>query len=238
MPDVSSFSELAQEFDAVARKVIWPTMTTVDRQGRPRARIVHPVWDGPTGWLLTGRSSLKAKHLAQVPYVSISYVDTEGVSPTANQAYAECRAEWIDDAAEKTRIRDLFKSLPRAVRLRPRGLLPRRAGRSRVRRPQAHALARGGVLPRDADAGPGEGLASGRLTHSRHALRSHHDPAHGRREHVSAPRGFRRAACEVQPRRRAGNQHDHPGWCPHHPGGAAGRGADGAVPGRLSSGAC
>jgi general stress protein 26 len=112
VPDVSSFSELAQEFDAVARKVIWPTMTTVDRQGRPRARIVHPVWDGPTGWLLTGRSSLKGKHLAQVPYVSISYVDAEGVSPTANQAYAECRAEWIDDAAEKTRIRDLFKSLP------------------------------------------------------------------------------------------------------------------------------
>lgn len=112
MPEVSSFADLQEEFDAVARKVIWPTMTTVDRKGRPRARIVHPIWEGSTGWLMTGRSSLKSKHLDQTPFASFSYVDAEGLSPTANQAYSECQAEWIDDLSEKKRIWDLFKSYP------------------------------------------------------------------------------------------------------------------------------
>ena len=29
-------------------------MTTVDERGRPRGRLVHPVWEEPVGWLATG----------------------------------------------------------------------------------------------------------------------------------------------------------------------------------------
>ena len=52
-------------------------------------------------------TAFKEKHLAKNPYVSLSYWD-----PEQRQVYAECRAEWEDDAAEKRRIWELYKSTP------------------------------------------------------------------------------------------------------------------------------
>ena len=114
MPDVASFAEIADDFNAVVSKVIWPSMTTIDRQGRPRTRIVHPIWEASTGWVMTSRTSLKVKHLQQQsPYVALCYVDLEGIDPAANQVYVECKAEVIaTDVAEKSRVWDLFKSYP------------------------------------------------------------------------------------------------------------------------------
>ena len=58
--DVASFSQIEKEFmDRVAR-IVWCTMTTIDRKSRPRARIIHPIWQGTTGWIATGRHSHKA----------------------------------------------------------------------------------------------------------------------------------------------------------------------------------
>lgn len=105
--DVGSFDEIATEFDRRVRRMVWCTVTTVDRKGRPRSRILHPIWDGPTGYIATGRNSFKAKHLERNPYVSVTYWD-----PQHEQVYAECRAEWVDDPAEKQRIWDLFKNTP------------------------------------------------------------------------------------------------------------------------------
>ena len=105
--DVASFSEIEKEFmDRVAR-IVWCTMTTIDRKNRPRARIIHPIWEGTTGWIATGRHSHKAKHLAHSPWVSLSYWDAQH-----QQVYAECRAEWEDDPAEKKRIWELYGSTP------------------------------------------------------------------------------------------------------------------------------
>lgn len=112
MPDVASFDDLAAPFDAVVRVVNWPAMTTVDRRGRPRSRIVHPIWEGATGWVLSGRHSHKEKHLAGTPFVSLAYVNDEGMRPDADQVYADCRAEWVDDVAEKKRVWSVFKTLP------------------------------------------------------------------------------------------------------------------------------
>ena len=81
--------------------------TTVDAKGRPRARMLHPMWDGSTGYIATGRDSFKAKHIGANPYVSLSYWDQQH-----QQVYAECKATWEDDPAEKQRIWDLFKNTP------------------------------------------------------------------------------------------------------------------------------
>jgi general stress protein 26 len=105
--DVQSFAEIEEEFLARVKRIVWCTVATVDTRGRPRTRILHPVWEGTTGWIATGRHSLKEKHLAKNPYVSLTYWDAQH-----KQVYAECRAEWEDNPAEKQRVYDLFKSLP------------------------------------------------------------------------------------------------------------------------------
>ena len=104
---VGSFAEIEKDFmDRVAR-IVWCTVSTVDRQGRTRSRILHPIWEGSTGWIATSRHSLKAKHLASNPYVSLSYWD-----PNHEQVYADCRAEWEDRIEEKTRLWELYKATP------------------------------------------------------------------------------------------------------------------------------
>ena len=105
--DVTTFSDIAEEFEKRIWRMVWCTAATVDRKGRPRSRILHPIWEGSTGWIATGRQSLKAKHLARVPYISLTYW-----TPEHQQVYAECEAAWEDDQAEKIRIWELYKSTP------------------------------------------------------------------------------------------------------------------------------
>jgi len=107
MPEVASFEEIAAEVHARAARIVWCTVATIDRMDRPRVRILHPIWEGSTAWIMTGRESHKAKHLAHNPHVSLSYWD-----PQHQQIYADCRAEWIDDPQQKARVWELFKSTP------------------------------------------------------------------------------------------------------------------------------
>lgn len=104
---VASFDDIKDEFNARVSRIVWCSVTTVDPQGRPRARILHPMWEGTTGWICTGRHSFKERHLARNPYVSCSYWDQQH-----QQVYAECKAEWEDDLATRKRIWDVFKSTP------------------------------------------------------------------------------------------------------------------------------
>ena len=105
--DVSSFAEIEAEFHKRVARIVWCSVATVDRQGRPRTRILHPIWEGATGWIATGRHSLKEKHLAASPYMSLSYWDQEH-----EQIYVDCAAEWQDDPSEKQRIWELYKDTP------------------------------------------------------------------------------------------------------------------------------
>jgi general stress protein 26 len=105
--EVASFADIEAEFNARVSRIVWCTVATVDRQGMPRTRILHPIWEGSTGWIATGRDSHKAKHLAANPYVSLSYWDQEH-----QQIYVDAKAEWVDDAAEKKRLWDLYGSTP------------------------------------------------------------------------------------------------------------------------------
>jgi len=103
----SSFDDIKNEFLARISRIVWCTVASVDTRGRPRTRILHPIWEGRTGWIATGRHSPKEKHLAKNPYVSLSYWDQQH-----QQVYVECRAEWRDDMGEKRRIWELYKNTP------------------------------------------------------------------------------------------------------------------------------
>ncbi len=105
--EVATFAEIEEQFMERVRRIVWCTVATVDRAGRPRTRILHPIWEGATGWIATGRHTLKTRHLARTPYVSLTYWD-----PKHEQIYAECVAEWDDRLDEKRRVWDLFKSTP------------------------------------------------------------------------------------------------------------------------------
>ncbi len=105
--EVASFAEIEEEFNARVSRIVWCTVATVDRQGRPRTRILHPIWEGSTGWIATGRQSLKEKHLAANPYLSVSYWDQEH-----QQVYVDAKAEWQDDQEEKVRLWNLYKDTP------------------------------------------------------------------------------------------------------------------------------
>lgn len=105
--EAATFAEIQDEFLQRVARIVWATVTTVDRKGRPRSRILHPLWEGSTGWIATGRHSFKSKHIAANPYVSVSYWDQEH-----QQIHAECRAEWEDDPAEKRRLWQVYKETP------------------------------------------------------------------------------------------------------------------------------
>jgi general stress protein 26 len=110
MPEAASFQEIAATFDERVRRIVWCTVTTTDTKGRPFSRILHPVWEGATGWIATGRQTLKTKHLAKNPMVAVSYWD-----PAHDTVIAQCRATWCDDDATKRRIWDLLASTPPPV---------------------------------------------------------------------------------------------------------------------------
>jgi general stress protein 26 len=111
--------ELLGEFVRVAHRIVWCTLATVDRRGRPRSRVVHPYWertaDGVTGWIFTRPTTPKVAHLARTPYVSCSYWD-----PVQEVAVAECDAALADDEASRRALWDLVSAAPEPLGFDPR----------------------------------------------------------------------------------------------------------------------
>ena len=108
--EIETFAEIEAEFTQRVRAMVWCNMATIDRQGRPRSRVVHPIWEGALGWIGTHRGSHKHHHLARSPYVSLAYI-TDIQKPV----YVDCTAAWVDDPAEKHRVWNLFKDTPEPV---------------------------------------------------------------------------------------------------------------------------
>ncbi len=104
------FQDLEARFNEITQRIVWCTVATVDTQGRPRSRMLHPVWDGSTGWIATGRHSHKAKHLTANPFVSLTYWD-----PKHEQAMIDCKAEWQDDLETRGWLWNLLKTTPEPV---------------------------------------------------------------------------------------------------------------------------
>jgi hypothetical protein len=105
--EVKDFSAIQEDFLQRVNSMVWCNVATVDSRGRPRSRILHPIWEGSTAWIATHPTSFKSRHLAANPYVSLAYI-TNLMQPV----YADCTAAWVSDLAEKQRIWDLFKNTP------------------------------------------------------------------------------------------------------------------------------
>jgi general stress protein 26 len=105
---MTSFADIQQQFDAYIGEIVYATMTTVDRKGRPRARVLIPVWetvDGqPLGWLATYKTPVKAAHLAGNPHTTFSYW-----TPKQNQVSLDTVAEWVDDPRTRRHVWELYR---------------------------------------------------------------------------------------------------------------------------------
>jgi hypothetical protein len=112
-----------KEFVEVAHGIVWCTVATVDRRGRPRSRVLHPVWrmqpDGTLAGLVATRPTpLKRAHLAHGRFVSCSYWH-----PEHDVAVAECAAAWLPEA-EHARVWDAIASAPAPVGYDPGHIWP------------------------------------------------------------------------------------------------------------------
>lgn len=110
----ASFADYEQDFLQFTSEIVLCTVTTVSPDGRPRSRMMHPVWqvlDGtPVGWVVTSKTPVKARHLAANPYVACSYW-----SPAQNVVYIDCVARWVDDDVGKQYVWDTFMTTPPPV---------------------------------------------------------------------------------------------------------------------------
>jgi general stress protein 26 len=105
--EVHQFEDLQEEFMRRVSQAVYCAMATIDLKNRPRSRVLHPVWDGPIGWVITSPGSHKAKHLVRHPAVSLAYIH-DPLKPV----FVDCIAAWVADTSEKQRIWELHKSLP------------------------------------------------------------------------------------------------------------------------------
>lgn len=105
--EVARFEELQQAFLERIQQAVYCSIATVDGKNRPRSRVMHPIWDGATGWVISSPQSHKATHLATNPAVSLAYIH-DPYKPI----YIDCSAVWIDDRTEKQRVWELHKTTP------------------------------------------------------------------------------------------------------------------------------
>jgi general stress protein 26 len=106
-----SFGEIAEDFLAFTADIVYCTVTTVDEAGRPRSRVMHPIFEvvdgAPRGWAVTDRSPVKSRHLAGNPFVCCSYW-----SPAHNTVTIDCEARWVEDDETKQYVWHLFRDTP------------------------------------------------------------------------------------------------------------------------------
>jgi general stress protein 26 len=115
------FSEIEDHFLQITASTVFCVATTVDGRGRPRGRMLHPIFvarDGrPVGWALTARTPLKTRHLAVNPHVSCAYW-----TPSHDTVFADCLATWVEDEAEKQDVWELFLTTPVPLGWGPEGM--------------------------------------------------------------------------------------------------------------------
>lgn len=111
---MTALTEIATSFVAMAHRIVWASVATVDPDGRPWTRVLHPIWqwDGErlTGWIATGPTPTKVAHLAAHPHAALTYWD-----PTQDTANAYCRAELVHDDATREWLWEAFRSGPEPV---------------------------------------------------------------------------------------------------------------------------
>jgi hypothetical protein len=119
---VTELAKVAPVFVEMAHRIVWCSAATVDRRGRPRSRVLHPLWhwDGQqlSGWIATSPTPTKRAHLSVTPHVSLNYW-----APSQDTCLAECRASWAFDDATRVQVWERFKNAPAPVGYDP-GIIP------------------------------------------------------------------------------------------------------------------
>ncbi|MEV4755612.1 pyridoxamine 5'-phosphate oxidase family protein [Micromonospora sp. NPDC049559] len=117
---VDKFSVIEDRFFEYIQGIKYCSLITVDKKGRPRARVLLPIWevvDGqPVGWLAAYRTPVKVAHLARNPHVTCSYWDH-----SQNAVFVDSVAGWVEDPDVKREVWDLYrKGSPPGVGYDPR----------------------------------------------------------------------------------------------------------------------
>jgi Pyridoxamine 5'-phosphate oxidase len=124
---VTDLARIAPAFVETAHRIVWATVSTVDREVRPRSRILHPywIWDGEAlvGWIATSPTPLKRAHLEHTPFVSVTYW-----WPEHDTCTAECRATWANDDETRQWLWDRFKAAPEPLGYDPATIPPWKDG--------------------------------------------------------------------------------------------------------------
>ena len=111
---MTALADIAPKFVTTAHSIVWASVTTVDGDGKPRSRILHPIWewDGTdlVGWIATAPTPLKRAHLDAHPEVAISYW-----APSQDTCSAECVAQWYVDDETRKAVWDKFANGPEPV---------------------------------------------------------------------------------------------------------------------------
>lgn len=114
--ETTDFAAIAEEFHQRVTRMIWCNVATVNDQCQPRSRIMHPIWEGSTGWIGTWGTSVKAQHrapslkirqLEKNPSASLAYI-----ADITKPVYIDAQVEVIDDVEQKRRYRELARSFP------------------------------------------------------------------------------------------------------------------------------
>ena len=109
-----TLDDVAPAFVAMAHRIVWCTVATVEPSGAPRTRILHPIWaydgDRLTGWIATSPQSPKAAHLDNQPKVSLTYWE-----PGQDTCTAECVTTWELDETSRRAGWDRFANGPEPV---------------------------------------------------------------------------------------------------------------------------
>jgi len=113
---------IAPAFVKMAHRIVWTAVATTDHLGRPRTRVLHPLWEWNgstlTGWIATSPLSPKAAHLAAMPSVSMTYW-----APNQDTCTADCDTSWDDTPELRVEGWNRFKNGPAPVGYDP-ALIP------------------------------------------------------------------------------------------------------------------
>lgn len=111
---MTSLADIAPPFVEMAHRIVWCTVATVEPSGRPRTRILHPIWSWDegrlTGWIATSPGSPKAAHLDHQPEVSLTYWE-----PGHDTCSADCTTSWELDEAGRLAGWERFAKGPEPV---------------------------------------------------------------------------------------------------------------------------
>ncbi len=119
---MTELATIAPAFVEMAHRIVWCSVASVDTAGRPRSRVLHPMWEWRDGRLVglvgTGPTPTKRAHLEASPYLSLNYWE-----PSQDTCVAECRASWCFDLETREQVWDAYKAAPPPLGYDP-GIIP------------------------------------------------------------------------------------------------------------------